>query len=116
MASSVFRRLPDLVRSLTGKRTAIDDRILRPVFRTSLPRRETASDSTVAAGEISVSITTGETLDSITRISGRSALFFNIPVFSDLTALDLDQIRRVFRKTAARASLIVCSVVAIEDL
>ena len=82
-----------------------------PVERTCFPSRDVASDSTVLAGKISVSITTGETVGSLTKMSGRAALPFNIPVFSELTIFDFRQAWRVFLSSSAKASLIVCSVV-----
>ncbi len=88
----------------------------RPVVRTCAPSRAIASASIVAAGKTSVSITTGDTLGSSTRMSGRLALPLSIPVFSDLTIVESLQARLVSRRTAAKASFIVCSVVGIPVL
>ena len=104
---SLCREAPCFVRSLGGKRTEIEDKIVRPVLRTCSPRRDIASASTVVAGRTSVSMATGETLGSITRMSGRRSLPFNMPVFSEVTTLEVRQTRRVFLNSAATASLIV---------
>src|SRR5208337_1697606 len=84
------------------------------LIRANSPRREIASDSTVLAGRTSVSITTGETPDSMTMMSGRLLLPTSIAVFSELTTFIVLQARLVFLKRVAIASLIVCSVVAIQ--
>ena len=47
-------------RNRLGSRTAIDDKITRPLALTLAPRRALASGSTVTAGTTSVSIATGK--------------------------------------------------------
>jgi len=63
---------------LPGRRTAIEERIFRPVVRISARSRETASGSTVTAGKISVSITTGGDTGSATMMSGRPLVPFGL--------------------------------------
>jgi|HubBroStandDraft_6_1064221.scaffolds.fasta_scaffold60610_2 hypothetical protein len=75
------------------------------IFTLPLVWRETPM-----ATKPSVSMTTGETLRSNTRMSGRRLLPLSMPVFSELTMSELPQARRVRLSTPARASLIVCSV------
>ena len=115
LSSSLASVAPLLVRSCAGSRTATDDRIARPLDLICSPSLEMASTSTVAAGITSVSMTTGETLGSVTRMSGRFAPCFKMPMFSELTTPSCDHARRVVRRTAARASLIVCSVIGIRS-
>ena len=101
------------LRSRPGNRTAIEEKMTLPVVFSWLPSLDKASCSTAVAGRTSVSMTTGETLGSETRISGRLAAFFRMPVFSELITSVVAQAWRVRRRTAASASLIVCSVVGI---
>jgi hypothetical protein len=48
----------------------------------------------------------------MTRMSGRLLLPFRVPVFSEPTMPDMRHMRRVWLNTSAKASLMVCSVVA----
>jgi hypothetical protein len=90
----------------------MDDKIVRPFRETVSPSRSNASFSTVTAGSTSVSMVTGETVGSQTRISGRLLLPTNIPVFSDEMTLLLLHALRVERRRCASASFIVDSMVA----
>jgi hypothetical protein len=68
------------------------------------------------AGSNSVSIATGETFASKTKMSGRSLLSRSMPVFSDRTVWGNLQALLVVRSCSANASLMVCSVVGIRQL
>ena len=110
---SVFSACPERSRNLAGNLTATEDSIRLPEIAKCSPSRCLASTSTDIAGSNSVSTITGDTFGSVMRMSGLFPLPLRTSVFSDLTTPLKRHKLRVSIRTPARASFMVCSVVAI---